>query len=158
MTGGCGFCTGFGQVRMFGNSTISPWYSGSDLVQISLHRLDLLTHLLEASFEDGAVILDLVLVPPAAYSNTAERDHERLGAQNLQQRIDQCGFADAGATGDCENFGGQSDADSLSLAAGERQLCSPLDPRDRLIGINRGPRRSSDGSIASFSAISRSAL
>jgi len=35
MTGGFGFCTGFGQVRMFGKSTISPRYSGSDLVQIS---------------------------------------------------------------------------------------------------------------------------
>jgi hypothetical protein len=32
-----------------------------------LHRLDLLAHLLEAGFEDRAVILDLVLVPPAAY-------------------------------------------------------------------------------------------
>src|SRR6516225_4935221 len=31
MTGGCGFCTGFGQVRMFGKSTISPWYSGSEM-------------------------------------------------------------------------------------------------------------------------------
>jgi len=32
---------------------------------------------------------------------------------------------------------GRSDADCLSLTTGERQCCSPLDPRERLIGINR---------------------
>jgi hypothetical protein len=36
MTGGRGFCTGFGQVRILGTLTISPLYSGSDLVQISV--------------------------------------------------------------------------------------------------------------------------
>ena len=36
MTGGRGFCAGFGQVRIFGTLTISPSYSGSALVQISV--------------------------------------------------------------------------------------------------------------------------
>ena len=35
MTGGCGFCTGFGHIFIFGKSTISPWYSGSSSVQIA---------------------------------------------------------------------------------------------------------------------------
>ena len=34
MTGGCGFCTGFGHVIIGGKSTISPWYSGLFSVQI----------------------------------------------------------------------------------------------------------------------------
>jgi hypothetical protein len=34
MTGGCGFCTGFGQVIIGGKSTNAPWYSGVSLVQI----------------------------------------------------------------------------------------------------------------------------
>ena len=35
MTGGCGFCTGFGQVIIGGKSTNAPWYSGCSPVQIS---------------------------------------------------------------------------------------------------------------------------
>ena len=35
ITGGCGFCTGFGQVIIAGKSTMSPWYSGFDWVQIA---------------------------------------------------------------------------------------------------------------------------
>ena len=35
MIGGCGFCTGLGQVIIAGKSTISPWYSAVSLVQIS---------------------------------------------------------------------------------------------------------------------------
>src|SRR5947208_15326848 len=35
MTGGCGFCTGFGHVIIGGNLTNSPLYSGFDLVQIA---------------------------------------------------------------------------------------------------------------------------
>ena len=38
----------------------------------------------------------------------------------------------------------ESDANSLSLAIGERQLCPLLDPWDRHVGIDRRPRRSSD--------------
>src|SRR6516225_4887979 len=85
-----------------------------------------------------------------ATGRSAERDRDRLGARNRQQRIDQRGLTDAGSTGDYKDFGGQSDADSLSLAAGERQLWSPLDPRDRLIRINRGPRRFSDRKCREF--------
>ena len=35
ITGGCGFCTGFGQVIIGGKSTNRPWYSGFDFVQMA---------------------------------------------------------------------------------------------------------------------------
>ena len=35
ITGGCGFCTGFGHVIIGGNFTNSPVYSGFDFVQIA---------------------------------------------------------------------------------------------------------------------------
>jgi hypothetical protein len=53
-------------------------------------------------------------------------------------------LADAGTAGDYQHLGGESDANSLSLAIGERQLRPLLDPGDRLVGIDQRPRRSSD--------------
>ncbi len=35
MTGGCGFCTGFGQAIIGSKFTNSPWYSGLVWVQIA---------------------------------------------------------------------------------------------------------------------------
>src|ERR1700720_3336385 len=52
-----------------------------------LHRLDLLAHLLEARREDGAVALDLVLVPPAADAE------QKPAARDLVDRGDElCGL------------------------------------------------------------------
>src|SRR6516162_2948504 len=74
----------------------------------------------------------------------AERDRDGLRAQDLQQRIDECGLTDARTTSDHQHLGNESDANSLSLAIGERQLRPLLNPRDSLIGIDHRPRRSSD--------------
>ena len=74
----------------------------------------------------------------------AERDRDGLGGQDLQQRVDERGLADARTAGDHQHLGSESDANSLSLAIGERQLRPLLDPRDRLVGIDRRPGRSSD--------------
>src|SRR6516162_2036112 len=80
----------------------------------------------------------------SAAGRRTERDRDGLGAQDLQQRIDECGLTDARTASDYQHLGNESDANSLSLAIGERQLRPPLDPRDSLIGIDRRPRRSSD--------------
>src|SRR5712671_3546219 len=74
----------------------------------------------------------------------AERDRDGLGGQDLQQRVDERGLADAGPAGDHQHLGNESDANSLSLAIGKYQLRPLLDPWDRLVGIDRRPGRSSD--------------
>src|SRR5216684_4649744 len=74
----------------------------------------------------------------------AERDCDGLGEQDLQYGVDQSCLTDAGTASDYQHFGGESDANSLSLAIGERQLRPVLDPRDSLVGIDRRPGRSSD--------------
>jgi hypothetical protein len=74
----------------------------------------------------------------------AERDCDGLREQDLEDGVDQGCLTDAGTAGDHHHLGNQCDANSLSLAIGERQLRPLLDPRDRLVGIDRRPRRSSD--------------
>jgi hypothetical protein len=75
----------------------------------------------------------------------AERDRDGLGGQDLQQRVDERGLADTGPASDDEHLGNESDVNGLSLALCEHQLRPLLDPPDRLVGIDRRPRRSSDG-------------
>ena len=74
----------------------------------------------------------------------AEGDRDGLRQQDLEDGVDQCRLTDAGTAGDYQHLGGESDASSLSLAIGERQLRPLLDPRDSLVGIDRRPGRSSD--------------
>jgi hypothetical protein len=74
----------------------------------------------------------------------AEGDRDGLREQDLEDGVDQCRLTDAGTAGDYQHLGGESDANSLSLAIGERQLRPLLDPRDSLVGIDRRPGRSSD--------------
>ena len=64
--------------------------------------------------------------------------------EDLEDRVDECGLTDARTTSDHQHLGNESDANSLSLAIGERQLRPLLNPRDSLIGIDHRPRRSSD--------------
>src|SRR6266850_5171949 len=73
-----------------------------------------------------------------------KRDRHGLREQDLEDRVDQCRLTDAGTAGDYQHLGGESDASSLSLAIGERQLRPLLDSRDSLVGIERRPGRSSD--------------
>jgi hypothetical protein len=68
-------------------------------------------------------------------SGGAERDRDRLREQDLEDGVDQCRLTDAGTAGDHQHLGNESDANSLSLAIGERQLRPLLDPRDGLVAI-----------------------
>src|ERR1700737_1321679 len=74
----------------------------------------------------------------------AERDRHGLRQQDLEDGVDQSRLADARTAGDYQHLGSDSEANSLSLAIGERQLRPLLDPRDRLVGIDPRPGRSSD--------------
>src|SRR6516162_9629423 len=74
----------------------------------------------------------------------AERDCGGLREKDLEDGVDQSRLTDARTTGDHQHLGNESNANSLSLAIGERQLRPLLDPRDGLVGIDRRPRRSSD--------------
>ena len=100
MTGGCGFCTGFGQViivsRIDDVAMVFRLRLGPDL----LHRLDLLAHLLHAGGKDGAVVLDLLLVPAAA---DAEQEPP---ARHLVDRGDELGGLDRVALDDEAHAGG----------------------------------------------------
>src|SRR6266850_4052577 len=73
-----------------------------------------------------------------------KRDRHGLRDQDLEDGVDQCRLTDAGTAGDYQHLGGESNANSLSLAIGERHLRPLLDPRDSLVGIDCRPRRSSD--------------
>src|SRR6202023_3774323 len=63
--------------------------------------------------------------------------------KDLQQRINQRRLADARAAGDDQNVGDQRRAQGLLLAIGEHQPGARLHPRDRSVGVNRRPGRSS---------------
>jgi hypothetical protein len=62
----------------------------------------------------------------------------------LRMELSRVVFPTPGPPDDYWHFGNESDANSLSLAIGERRLRLPLDPRDRLVSIDRWPRRFSD--------------
>src|ERR1700730_12625054 len=74
----------------------------------------------------------------------AERDRHSLRDEDLENGVDQSGLTDTRTAGDYQHLGSESDADSLSLAIGERQLGPLLDPRASLVGIDRRPGRSSN--------------
>ena len=73
-----------------------------------------------------------------------ERDSDGLREKDLEDGVDQGRLADAGTTGDHQHLGNEGDANSLSLAVGERQFRPLLDPGDRLFGVNRRPGRLPD--------------
>src|SRR5271169_3671124 len=83
-----------------------------------------------------------------AFRSTAgrrtERDCDGLREKDLEDGVDQGRLTDARTAGDHEHLGSESDANSLSLAIGERQLRPLLDPRDSLVGIDRRPGRPSN--------------
>jgi hypothetical protein len=75
----------------------------------------------------------------------AQRDRDRLGDQDLEQRVDQRGLPNAGAAGDDHHLGDECDPERCLLAVGKRQLRPLLDPRDRLIDDNGRPGRLANG-------------
>ncbi len=75
----------------------------------------------------------------------AERDRDGFGDQDLQQRVDERGLADAGPAGDDHHLGDERDPERCFLAVGKRQLRPLLDPGDRLVDIDRGPGRLPNG-------------
>jgi hypothetical protein len=76
---------------------------------------------------------------------SGQRDVGRFGAQDPEQRIDQCRLADPGTAGDYQHLGGERHPDRRPLAVGERQAGALLDPGDRLVGIDRRPGRAAGG-------------
>src|SRR6516162_6247232 len=67
-----------------------------------------------------------------------------LRTEDLEDRVDQRGLANARAAGDHQHFRGERDADSLLLAVGKHELRPLLYPGDRLVGIDQWPTWLSD--------------
>jgi hypothetical protein len=100
--------------------------------------------------------MDCLRVEPralgGAFGGTADRRAKRdlhgLREQDLEDGVDQSCLADPRSAGDHQHLGNESDANSLSLAVGERQPCPLLDPgdrpKDRHIGVDRRPGRPPD--------------
>src|SRR6266446_387060 len=74
----------------------------------------------------------------------AKRNRDRLREQDLEDGVDQGCLTDAGTAGDYQHLRSESDTNSLSLTIGERQPRPLLDPRNRLVNIDRRPGRFSD--------------
>ncbi len=69
----------------------------------------------------------------------------RLARNHRQERVDQRGLAHAGAAGDHQHLGSQRQPERLRLAVGQGKPRAAFHPRDRLGGVDRGPRRQRPG-------------
>ncbi len=69
----------------------------------------------------------------------AQQQRDRLRRQDLQDRVDDGGLADAGAAGDHHDLGAKRKTNGLGLARGEGQTGFLFDPGERLVGINLWP-------------------
>ena len=69
-----------------------------------------------------------------------QRDLDALGAEHLEDRVDQRGLADTRAAGDDQDLREQSQPERCALALGERDAGSGLDPWDGLRRIDAEAR------------------
>ena len=70
----------------------------------------------------------------------AHRDRDRLGDQDLEQRVDQRGLANAGAAGNDHHFGDECGPERCLLAVGKRQpvgLALAADVASQPVGVLR---------------------
>src|SRR6516162_6268069 len=67
-----------------------------------------------------------------------------LRTEDLEDRVDQRGLADARAAGDHHHLRDERDADGLYLAVGEREFRPLFDPGDCLVGFDQWPGRLTD--------------
>ena len=73
----------------------------------------------------------------------AQRQADALGGQDAQDRVDDGRLAHPGSAGDHEDLGYQGQPDCGHLTVGQRQAGLLLDPRQRLLWVDVGPRQRS---------------
>ena len=78
----------------------------------------------------------------SAAGRRGKGDRHLARGQDLEDRVDQRRLADPGAAGDDAEFRDECEAQRGYLAFGQGQSGTLLDPRDRLVGVNRTPRQS----------------
>ena len=121
--------------------------------EAAVHRIDLEQPVDGLRFEAGALRQPL----GGAAGGRGQRDPHALDAQDLQDRVDQRGLADAGAAGDDEHLRCQRQLHRLALAGGEGDAGLGLDPWDGFCGIDRRPGQAPLHSALIRAAMARSA-
>src|SRR5260370_16123688 len=72
----------------------------------------------------------------------AEEQVDVLRCENAQDRVDDGRFADSWSSRNDKHLRQQSQANRLGLAVGKRKASPGLDPRERLLRVDVGPRQS----------------
>jgi len=72
-------------------------------------------------------------------SGSTQQEPHALCREYAQDGMDEGCLAYARTSGDHQHFAGERQRDGQSLGFGQYQAGPPLDPRDRLVRVNRGP-------------------